>query len=1659
MSDKKVLGLRHNDPLSKAVEFNTSQGQSQDFADDEPILGVDQLNLTLDRAESKYTSLLVGTIANQVDRWWKTITPALDKLDLKKIDQHPLDTRSGIQGVLLGGWQEIFSTGSQDGIAEINEISLQEKEASPKGLFNYERNVLSAEFSRRRRRNDPDRTSMEQLVLVGDRHDDWIEFANRDRSGIDKFLKGKPAFEVAYPPDQADLDVLSVEELREALNARTQLLATDLSDEVSDRIARVIKDSVDIHYVEGNQVQRLPKAARTKIRNRINGIISYERTQQIAQGVAPEDLPRTKLKVPGRSETTLVSRAKMIASTELNAGYNLGRLQSYARAGVTSVRWQAIGDLRTCKICLSRRGLVLPLETVLRAGIAQSGSKSRSNKYSKWEYVIPAHPFCRCAWQVATRSETKDQARAAVASSVAPLAKTWGLIDSAVKLTSAVGIATTAVGTAAAITRERQLQTKAKNRAKNRTALAVGGVLSLGVLTLGLWNWLNRLKSQPQAATSKPVQVAKAVEAIASEAAQEQQIKSVLTKTQGDLAQARQKRELDLLNSPLTPAILLRGSNIAKLNANSKFLNSGIDLKTVSDTQLRIDFGFLPTEIAQIRGLVRKYQAAIVKTSPFERLMPAAVISPFTLSKYPWMADITDIRDLNIRQMLKKDIPEPEALLIYNQIYRRARAAAGIAQVSREDRNLLRRINAITTKEQLAGLLQLTRNQDKIVNSLFAKLQRYQAQGKKFTSIAELRLRGIGDQTIARLLAQSKGKLRINEILMSSDRTLALEKLQTIAGVGTKTAKVIYNTLLTTGTQFLDADDMIRRIEPLMKAQGLELTARIKKAFSSRLDFTYYPGLDRQTLPPAEDFPTLPGFEPRGDAPQGQTPGSSPSNNSSRPLVNSPSPRLASGNDQSPTAASSQADHSKLTQEAIAYGQNFKKSLAGEIRQAKTTPLSRQSLGDKLIETEKRVTSLIQRQEAIDKQAIYNKADKLLQTIDQNVVDLTSDLENTLVDPLVESGYSSKGRLSFGYRNRLNQKIKQLESMIVQVDKNKGLSLNSRSQIKRLKNELNTLKRSAIAWEKRILDNPASLSNLEREKALLRIDDSIDQLSATQGDTSAFESIKKELQVSSNNPVVDQINQLAKTIKDLEATPVDPKSLVIQQQLRLRKERLQQLRDRNLTAQQQQSLVITNQKRQEFGRISSKLKQKTKEFDQQFTELEQSFLGQQQLASRQISLNNPDNIAYTKRLSIDLAQSKIEENTRIILNAQREIDLLKSDRWQQYATSVANLEDLATGESLGNNYLPLEELVSRRNDKLNQAAGSIKRSAKDIVSWTKQPENILAKQLNEVEQTLVKLNQLKTKQVKLAKLGSEIQTGLSSNPGLSALVESTSGLSQRSLRYQQQIDAAIAQLELGQDNLRKAIADGYKFNGNQDSVARIQSLAGKSIKRAEARLLTKDRASVTAVLDLIDKAGLQVSQVVESAKSGNYSPLESKVIESLSVKEKKVFESAIAKGVLELNQDIRVLESSRSLLNSVARKLQDEQTGLISSLGKNVSILTGTKARLLSKLQLALENKNFASAEKTAQNFSTQEAKILLRKIARIKEIEGDRSAPVTIEVNILAGVRPQEIPREQFINLTKANASLVNEKLYNLREIEQAINLNITGIQAAEARLNAANF
>jgi hypothetical protein len=109
----------------------------------------------------------------------------------------------------------------------------------------------------------------------------------------------------------------------------------------------------------------------------------------------------------GRVDDKLISTVAKVATTEVSAAYNIGRLQSYLDRGVKYVQWISTIDSRTSEFCWSMHERIFPLNELLaqnmgkqafpNTGLPEYHPKNQQIKsksgLSMW--VPPSHANCR----------------------------------------------------------------------------------------------------------------------------------------------------------------------------------------------------------------------------------------------------------------------------------------------------------------------------------------------------------------------------------------------------------------------------------------------------------------------------------------------------------------------------------------------------------------------------------------------------------------------------------------------------------------------------------------------------------------------------------------------------------------------------------------------------------------------------------------------------------------------------------------------------------------------------------------------------------------------------------------------------------------------------------------------------------------------------------------------------------------------------------------------------------------------------------------------------------------------------------------------------------------------------------------------------------------
>ena len=95
-------------------------------------MGFDDINETLDKAEERWTNLILASSWTAVDRLLERLTQPFNKLDTEAIESElkKFTIAGTIQALLFNAWAEIFEVGSKDGIIEVNEVSKVDRQGA-----------------------------------------------------------------------------------------------------------------------------------------------------------------------------------------------------------------------------------------------------------------------------------------------------------------------------------------------------------------------------------------------------------------------------------------------------------------------------------------------------------------------------------------------------------------------------------------------------------------------------------------------------------------------------------------------------------------------------------------------------------------------------------------------------------------------------------------------------------------------------------------------------------------------------------------------------------------------------------------------------------------------------------------------------------------------------------------------------------------------------------------------------------------------------------------------------------------------------------------------------------------------------------------------------------------------------------------------------------------------------------------------------------------------------------------------------------------------------------------------------------------------------------------------------------------------------------------
>jgi len=106
--------------------------------------------------------------------------------------------------------------------------------------------------------------------------------------------------------------------------------------------------------------------------------ISRELADGLVRGLNPREIARN---IVDRVNKIGITRATILARTEVIRANHLAAIQEYRNAGITAVQvkaeWSTAGDYRVCELCRPLEGKIFDLDKI--------------------EGMIPVHPQCRCA--------------------------------------------------------------------------------------------------------------------------------------------------------------------------------------------------------------------------------------------------------------------------------------------------------------------------------------------------------------------------------------------------------------------------------------------------------------------------------------------------------------------------------------------------------------------------------------------------------------------------------------------------------------------------------------------------------------------------------------------------------------------------------------------------------------------------------------------------------------------------------------------------------------------------------------------------------------------------------------------------------------------------------------------------------------------------------------------------------------------------------------------------------------------------------------------------------------------------------------------------------------------------------------------------------------
>lgn len=1060
------------------------QNSEDPYASDEPILGRNEIDKSLNDTEENFTTLINAVGWKETDKYLKKIEPALEKGDRAFIEKESWNIKVPMQGLLYALWKETWSLGCNHAVKEINIA-----------LFNSISSSINNQKSSFKTPNT-----------------DIILFRQKD----------EPVY-IAYPPDYGI--PLSRTNLQQAVEQRTLKLANDVSDQTRDRIQSYVLDAIDKHKESGG----VPLKERKLLVRRINGIFGRQAQSEVMEGLAPEERVKTRVSIPGTN--SFHKRARLIAATELSAAYSLARLQVYVQADIKKVRWQAMGDLKTCFLCRSRNGTVHEIKELL----AQHQFASK-HIYDPSQYIIPAHPGDRCHWQPLLeeiddedKKKSKEHGRNPRLRQIVQLSRAWSLVGTSIKLARGIK----------KIQENKQRQKRSDQQKLLTNLFLTGGIaaLSLSALYLLLRKQEGTVKQGTTIQTPSPLQVNNvSVEDSLKEKIQEN-IKETLQETVNKLQQQENQRRSSAIEATPTKVLTLqlkqKYPNLAKENIN---------LAAVTDSFLTTVYLVKPQDVKTIRSLVEKYQR--FSSIPIERaLVPQNLLPQNILQKYPQLNKVTDARNLSVAELVRLGVSPNAAPRIEKIIQQSIRDRLALPPAKNIDDNKLMvgDVNLNTASPQeIANLLSSTSKRKQIVaQNIWKFLKKQQILGRPVTDLQDLRrVKGVGLITIRNLDAKNYNT-NLNNLLLQLGDKMAARVIASQLEIGPKLANLIVKDFRSYG-QFgrngiEGAEDLISRLQSAIDASGsslvlsLETKNRIREKLKGKLYLIPIPITQAQAqtasdiesgdLSPTnknEKQESLSSLAPIRTPYSSSIPRIGPTRY--QPPMRSTDPIIVTSQELRQQENRDRIMRSYQTVESLI--NSYQTSLTSTINKSKNSQSQKSTkLGTQIS------NALIKQQDAIEKHktaiASFNinviSLNNRIPETEKRVKQIELLLENSN-DPLAQPYFNNNGLRSYRVSKEIKSINEQINNDIKKIDYNLKIKQREELRLNNIKNNLQSFKSLALQALENINNTPSQLflQRQECQQNLLRLLDELSSIRVSDVGNDFFNSIK-QIQTLVNN--------------------------------------------------------------------------------------------------------------------------------------------------------------------------------------------------------------------------------------------------------------------------------------------------------------------------------------------------------------------------------------------------------------------------------------------------------------------------------------------------------------------------------------------------------------